>query len=65
MGSRVKALRRWFLRFPKKAERKSGNAFLLEVKPEVSKKVSEIVEKYQQKQAGGSPTPANESHTLL
>jgi hypothetical protein len=46
LGSRVKALRRWFVRFPKKSERRAGMPFLLEVKPEVSKKVYEIVEKY-------------------
>lgn len=48
LGSRVKALRRWFVRFPKKSERKSGNAFTLEVKPEVAKKVYEIVDKFRQ-----------------
>jgi len=46
MASRVKALRRWFVRFPKKSERKSGNPFILEVKPDGAKKVQEIVEKH-------------------
>lgn len=46
MASRVKALRRWFVRFPKKSERKSGIPFNLEVKPESVRKVQEIVDKH-------------------
>jgi hypothetical protein len=32
-GARIKALRRWFIKFPKKKERKSRESFILEVKP--------------------------------
>jgi hypothetical protein len=32
-GARIKALRRWFVKFPKKKERKNRESFLLEVKP--------------------------------
>lgn len=33
LGARVKALRRWFVHFPKKKERKEQTSFFLEVKP--------------------------------
>jgi len=46
IGSRVKSLRRWFVNFPKKRDRREYSHFSLEVKPEVSKKVYEMVEKY-------------------
>jgi hypothetical protein len=46
IGSRVKSLRRWFLNFPKKRDRKDLTNFSLEVKPEVAKKVYEMIEKY-------------------
>jgi len=46
IGSRVKSLRRWFVNFPKKRDRRENPQFILEVKPEVSKKVYEMVEKY-------------------
>jgi len=46
IGSRVKSLRRWFTNFPKKKDRKENPQFLLEVKPEVSKKVHDMVEKH-------------------
>jgi len=46
IGSRVKSLRRWFVNFPKKRDRRENPQFTLEVKPEVSKKVYEMIEKY-------------------
>jgi hypothetical protein len=46
IGSRVKSLRRWFTNFPKKRERKDNPQFLLEVKPDVAKKVYAMIEKY-------------------
>jgi len=46
IGSRVKSLRRWFTNFPKKKDRKDNSPFSLEVKPEVSKKVHDMLEKY-------------------
>jgi len=46
IGSRVKSLRRWFVNFPKKRDRRENPQFTLEVKPEVSKKVFEMIEKY-------------------
>jgi len=46
IGSRVKSLRRWFTNFPKKRERKDNPQFLLEVKPDVAKKVYSMIEKY-------------------
>jgi len=46
IGSRVKSLRRWFVNFPKKRDRRENPQFSLEVKPEVSKKVFEMIEKY-------------------
>jgi len=46
IGSRVKSLRRWFTNFPKKKDRKDNSPFSLEVRPDVSKKVHDMVEKY-------------------
>jgi len=46
LGSRVKSLRRWFVNFPKKRDRRENPQFTLEVKPEVAKKVYEMIEKY-------------------
>jgi hypothetical protein len=46
IGSRVKSLRRWFTNFPKKRDRKENPQFILEVKPEVAKKVYDMIEKY-------------------
>jgi len=46
IGSRVKSLRRWFVNFPKKRDRRENPQFSLEVKPEVAKKVYEMIEKY-------------------
>jgi hypothetical protein len=46
IGSRVKSLRRWFVNFPKKRDRRDNPQFTLEVKPEVSKKVHDMIEKY-------------------
>jgi len=46
LGSRVKSLRRWFVNFPKKRDRRENPQFSLEVKPEVAKKVYEMIEKY-------------------
>jgi len=46
IGSRVKSLRRWFVNFPKKRDRKDLTNFSLEVKSEVAKKVYEMIEKY-------------------
>jgi len=45
IGSRVKSLRRWFVNFPKKKDRHDNTPFLLVVKPNGSKKVSEIIER--------------------
>jgi len=45
VGSRVKSLRRWFVNFPKKKDRNDNVPFLLEVKPNIAKKVSEIIER--------------------
>jgi len=42
-SSRVKALRKWFVKFPKKKDRCSG-AFFLTVKPAIAHKVSGIIE---------------------
>jgi len=39
LGSRVKSLRRWFVNFPKKRDRRENPQFTLEVKPDVAKKV--------------------------
>jgi len=46
LGSRVKSLRRWFVNFPKKRDRRENPQFMLEVKPDVAKKVYEMIEKY-------------------
>lgn len=46
IGSRVKSLRRWFVNFPKKRDRKDLNNFSLEVKSEVAKKVFDMIDKY-------------------
>jgi len=46
LGARVKALRRWFVHFPKKKERKENSTFYLEVKPSCARKVHEIINKY-------------------
>jgi len=46
IGSRVKSLRRWFTNFPKKKDRKDNSPFSLQVRPDVSKKVHDMVEKY-------------------
>jgi len=46
LGSRVKSLRRWFVNFPKKRDRRETPQFTLEVKPDVAKKVYEMIEKY-------------------
>jgi len=46
LGSRVKSLRRWFVNFPKKRDRRENPQFTLEVKPDVAKKVYEMIEKY-------------------
>jgi len=46
LGSRVKSLRRWFVNFPKKRDRRENPLFTLEVKPEVAKKVYEMIEKF-------------------
>jgi len=46
LGSRVKSLRRWFVNFPKKRDRRENPNFSLEVKPDVAKKVYEMIEKY-------------------
>jgi len=46
LGSRVKSLRRWFVNFPKKRDRRENPQFSLEVKPDVAKKVYEMIEKY-------------------
>jgi len=45
VGSRVKSLRRWFVNFPKKKDRNDNAPFLLDVKPNIAKKVSEIIER--------------------
>jgi len=45
VGSRVKSLRRWFVNFPKKKDRNDNVPFLLVVKPNIAKKVSEIIER--------------------
>jgi len=45
VGSRVKSLRRWFTNFPKKKVRCEKGEFLLTVKPNIAKKVSEIIER--------------------
>lgn len=45
-GARIKALRRWFVKFPKKKERKSRESFILEVKPDYSQKVHQMIERY-------------------
>jgi len=47
VGSRVKSLRRWFTNFPKKRDRRDNPQFYLEVKSDVSKKVYDMIEKYQ------------------
>jgi len=44
--SRVKSIRRWFTNFPKKKDRKDNSQFTLEVKPEVSTKVHDMVERH-------------------
>jgi len=44
LGSRIKSLRRWFVNFPKKRDR-CENAFFLQVKPTIAKKVNEIIER--------------------
>jgi len=46
LGSRVKSLRRWFVNFPKKRDRRENPQFSLEVKADVAKKVYEMIEKY-------------------
>jgi len=46
IGSRVKSLRRWFVNFPKKRDRRENPQFSLEVKSDVAKKVFEMIEKY-------------------
>jgi len=46
LGSRVKSLRRWFVNFPKKRDRRENPQFSLEVKPDVAKKVYEMIEKF-------------------
>jgi len=46
IGARIKSLKRWFSNFPKKKDRKEKTQFSLEVKPDVSKKVYNMVEKY-------------------
>jgi len=45
VGSRVKSLRRWFVNFPKKKDRNDNVPFLLVVKPQIAKKVNEIIER--------------------
>jgi len=45
LGSRVKSLRRWFVNFPKKKDRCENAPFLLVVKPHITKKVIEIIER--------------------
>lgn len=45
LGARVKALRRWFVTFPKKKERHSGDSFLLQVKPAVAYKAYDLIER--------------------
>jgi len=44
LGSRIKSLRRWFVNFPKKKDR-CENSFYLLVKPNIAKKVNEIIER--------------------
>jgi len=46
LASRVKALRRWFVNFPKKRDRNDAAPFYLEVKPALAKKVNEMVDKH-------------------
>jgi len=44
--SRIKSLRRWFTNFPAKRERSDSQEFLLQVKPELAKKVHDMVGKH-------------------
>eukprot|EP01125_Pyxidicula_operculata_P003473 TRINITY_DN1438_c0_g1_i3.p1 TRINITY_DN1438_c0_g1~~TRINITY_DN1438_c0_g1_i3.p1 ORF type:complete len:296 (-),score=71.32 TRINITY_DN1438_c0_g1_i3:246-1133(-) len=53
VGSRVKSLRRWFVRFPKKKERLQNGSFNLVVKPQGAKKVSEMIQHHSSILNGG------------
>jgi len=46
VGARIKALKRWFVNFPQKKERKTKSSFYLEVKPDHAQKVYEMLDKY-------------------